>query len=67
MNRYGLQKEDLGSPLNVLEKIAAARGCLIRGQEIDYEKAAKILFDDFRSGKCGLVTLELPERKAEQL
>lgn len=67
MNRYGLQKEDLESPLNVLEKIAAARGCLIRGQEIDYEKAAKILFDDFRSGKCGLVTLELPERKAGQI
>lgn len=63
MERYSLEAEDTKTPLQVLEKIAEVRGCLIRGKEYDYEKAAGILFDDFRSGKCGFVTLELPERE----
>ncbi|MDD6207326.1 MAG: ribosome biogenesis GTPase YlqF [Clostridiales bacterium] len=60
-NRYGIAQEDMENPLKILEEIALRRGCLIRGEETDYEKAAGILFDDFRSGKCGFITLELPE------
>ena len=32
----------------------------MRGGEIDYERTAVILFDEFRGGKLGRITLELP-------
>ena len=41
--------------------LARARGCLKKGDELDYTKASGILFDDFRSGKIGRVTLEWAE------
>ena len=41
-----------------LEAIARARGCLKKQEELDYAKASLILFDDFRSGKMGRITLE---------
>lgn len=44
----------------LLEKIAVARKCLIKGGEPDTDRAAGILTDDFRSGKLGRITLELP-------
>ena len=35
--------------------------CLLKGSELDTKKAAAFLLDDFRSGKLGRVTLEVPE------
>lgn len=46
---------------DILRCIATSRGCLKKGGEIDYDKAVSILFDDFRSGKLGKVSLESPE------
>ena len=54
--RYGVEEEK--EALKVLEEIAKVRGCLKRGAELDYEKAAGLIFDDFRSGKTGRITLE---------
>ena len=47
--------------LEILDDIAARRGCLKKGAETDYEKLAGIILDDFRSGRMGKVTLEKPE------
>ena len=52
--------EECEDPVQTLELVAKARGCYKKGQEIDYEKAASILMDEFRSGKLGRMTLELP-------
>lgn len=53
-----------GTSLEKLEAIARARGCLKKGEELDYSRAAGILFDDFRSGKIGRITLEwVPQEK----
>ena len=54
--RYEVSEEE--ENLGVLEGIARARGCLKKGEELDYAKASLILFDDFRSGKMGRITLE---------
>ena len=45
---------------DILHGIALNRGCLLKGQELDYEKAASILLDDFRSGKLGSISIECP-------
>ena len=54
------QLEEKGSDVEVLEQVAKNRNCLLRGQELDYSKAAGILLDEFRSGKIGRITLEMP-------
>lgn len=59
--RFQLDESEEKSAVQILGEIARVRGCLIRGGELDYGKASKLLMDDFRSGKLGRVTLELPE------
>lgn len=54
--RYGIEEE--GNSVQILENIARARGCLKKGDELDYTKTAGIIFDDFRSGRLGRITLE---------
>ena len=56
--RYGISED--GTPLSLLEEIAENRKCLVRGQELDYAKAAGILMEEFRNGKIGRITLEYP-------
>ena len=59
--RYQIETEKLDDPLGVLEHICENRKCYKKGQEPDYEKASALFVDDFRSGRIGRVTLELPE------
>jgi len=56
--RYTLCEE--GTPVQLLENIAENRLCLLKGNKLDYNKAASLLIDDFRSGKLGKITLEFP-------
>ena len=58
-NRYEVD-ESKETPV-ILNDIAIKRGCLKKGNETDYSKAANILLDDFRSGKLGRITIEDPE------
>ena len=46
----------------IMQQIGKKRGCIIFGGEIDDEKTAKVILDDFRSGKLGNITLEKAER-----
>lgn len=43
-----------------LKIIALKRGCLVKGGEPDYERAARLIVDDFRSVKIGRISLEKP-------
>ncbi len=56
--RYGL--DETLPAVNILADIAKRRGCLKKGGEYDYEKAASLLLEDFRGGKIGRITLEKP-------
>ena len=60
--RYSI--EEVENPTDVLMKIAESRNCLSKGNELDYSKAAILLIDDFRSGKLGKLTLEMPPEEA---
>lgn len=52
-------------PLELLKEIATVRKCFLKGEELDYRKAASLLMDDFRSGRIGRITLERPEEANE--
>jgi len=56
--RYGIDLA--GEPVELLERIARSRGCLVRGG-VDYTKAGEVVLNDLRSGKLGHVSLEVPE------
>ncbi len=58
--RYKLESVEGLQGWEILELIGKKRGFLIKGGEIDYERAAVIVADEFRGGKLGRITLELP-------
>ena len=58
--RYKLDTIDGLEGYEILEKIGRKRGFIISGGEIDMERAANILFDEFRGAKIGRITLEKP-------
>ncbi len=58
--RYKLDTIDDMQGWEILELIGKKRGFLIKGGEIDYERTAVMLCDEFRGGKLGKISLELP-------
>ena len=59
--RYKVEAEAEDSGYDLLVKAGRKRGFVLRGGEIDTERMARILLDEFRGGKLGRFTLELPE------
>lgn len=69
--RYKIDVPESGDEIDFLgyELLQAAgkkRGFLMRGGEIDTERMAHILLDEYRGGKLGRITLETPEEYAEE-
>ena len=62
--RYKVEIAPEDSGYDLLIKAGRRRGFMIRGGEVDTERMAKILLDEFRGGKLGRFTLELPEDMA---
>ena len=59
--RYKLVDELPEQPMELLELVGRKRGCLVKGGAVDLDKAQRIVFTDFRSGKLGVVSLDVPE------
>lgn len=59
--RYKIQEDLTGKTgYEILEVICKKRGFIISGGEFDYLRGANILLDEFRGGKLGAITLEIP-------
>ncbi len=50
----------------ILFDIGKKRGCLISGGDVDYDRAARILLDEFRACKLGKIVLETPSDVEEK-
>ena len=61
--RYKIELSSDDDGLALLEKVGRKRGMVISGGEINTERAAITVLDEFRSGKLGRITLELPPVK----
>ena len=57
-SQYGIEESNDSAAM--LEEIGNIRKCIKKGTEIDYEKTAALILDDFRSSKLGLISLETP-------
>ena len=55
------EENDVAYGYHLLQVAGKKRGFLISGGEVDTERMAKILLDEFRGSKLGRFTLELPE------
>lgn len=63
-DRYKLDEIEDDALAN-MENIALKRGFILPGRRIDYERCAKTVLDEFRSGKIGNITLEQTSEAAE--
>ena len=59
--RYKIEAEPEDSGYDLLEKAGRKRGFLMRGAQVDTQRMARVLLDEFRGGKLGRFTLETVE------
>lgn len=59
--RYKIDFDDFDEGYILLEKTGRKRGMLVSGGEVNTERIAITVIDEFRAGKLGRITLELPE------
>jgi len=67
--RYAPEGEIWELPMDnvqLLTKIALARNLLKAGGEADYQRASKLVLDDFRNGKTGRISLEMPPQGGDE-
>lgn len=60
IGRYGVELDGEEEGYEILEKIGRKRGMLVSGGEVNTERAAIAVLDEYRSGKLGKITLEEP-------
>ncbi len=53
--------QEIKPALAVMQAIAKKRGCMRRGGDYDYDKVSKLILEDFRSGRLGRISLEIPK------
>ena len=58
--RYAVSPQPDAAAWETLEQIGRKRGMLARGGEIDTERTANMLLDEYRAGRLGRITLERP-------
>lgn len=61
LERYKLEVPEKTPGWELLEIAGRKRGYLVSGGEVNTERMARMLLDEFRSGKLGRFTLEMPE------
>ncbi|MBR4626355.1 MAG: ribosome biogenesis GTPase YlqF [Ruminococcus sp.] len=61
--RYKIEFSAEDTGIGLLEKVGKKRGMMLSGGEINTERAAITVIDEFRAGKLGRITLELPDEK----
>ena len=67
ITRFKLENEDIENidSYELLKMIGKKRGMLVSGGEIDTERAAIMLLDEFRSAKLGRITVEMPQGRKQ--
>ena len=69
--RYEIEINDTQDEYDILKNICINRKCYLKGEELDLMKASSMLVDDFRAGRLGRISLEIPDgvniEGAEQL
>ena len=62
--RFHLQNGELRGA-ELLDEVCRGRGFLLKGGNYDYDRCCHVVLDEFRGGKLGKLTLEVPEKEKE--
>ena len=62
-DRYKIEYSDDDDGVKLLEKVGRKRGMMISGGEVNTERASITVIDEFRAGKLGRITLEMPAER----
>ncbi len=58
--RYDIEIPDGQDAYDTIKAVCISRKCYLKGGELDIMKASSMIVDDFRNGKIGKITLEIP-------
>lgn len=61
-DRYKIEFDEQNEPIEIYEKICKSRGFVLRGNNFDYERCARAIFDDFKKGRLGKITLDVYDK-----
>ena len=64
MTRFRFDNPELRGE-ELLEAVCKGRGFLMKGGVCDYDRCCAVVLDEFRAGKLGRMTLEMPVKKAQ--
>lgn len=63
--RYKIKNPD-AERFELLDEVCRGRGFLLRGGNLDYDRACAVILDEFRQGKVGRITLEEPPKPVQK-
>mgnify|MGYP000613951165 CR=1 FL=1 len=66
MERFKLKDGELRGEA-LLEAVCRGRGFLMKGGVCDYDRCCAVVLDEFRAGKLGAITLEMPSKRPQRL
>lgn len=58
--RYGIVLTEEQDAYDAIKSVCIAKKCFLKGEELDIMKSSAMIVDDFRNGKIGKITLEMP-------
>lgn len=59
--RYDIEIPESQDAYDTIKAICVSRKCFLKGEELDIMKASSMVVDDFRNGRIGKITLEIPQ------
>lgn len=59
--RYAVEIPDGQDAYETIKAVCVSKKCYLKGEELDIMKASAMIVDDFRNGRIGKITLEMPE------
>jgi len=58
--RYEIEIPKAQDAYEIIKSVCISKKCFLKGEELDIMKASAMIVDDFRNGKIGKITLEMP-------
>lgn len=61
IKRYNIDTINNEEIMDIMDKIALKKGCILAGKRIDSEKVSNMILNDFQSGRMGKISIEKPQ------
>ena len=59
--RYQIEIPEEQEAYDTIKAVCVSKKCYLKGEELDIMKASSMIVEDFRNGRIGKITLEMPE------